>query len=427
MLGRHIPCSWKVSMSSSVSKRCISYALLIGWGFVVLGCDTPEAQFQPNLLFVAARERDEFELPERHKDNIAEVLTHWFGTPDEPKLPPVDGAEELLDLNQLRLAAGPVSSDKEGVKHGLFRKHCVACHGITGDGVGPAASFLDPYPRDFRRGVFKFKSTPLNERPTQADLKRIVTEGIPGTAMPAFALLTEEEIGALAQYVTYLALRGEVERNLVDELYDRDVGEEEDEELLADISSLESDPQKVTSQLELILPMVSRRVESWQRAKTLVTPVPERPSNWDMQESVVAGRKLYYGGIANCHACHGDLAEGDGQETEYDEWTKEVVDPHKQTQVDQLLAAGGLPPQPILPRNLRHAAFRGGSRPEDLYRRIHNGISGMPMPSVFVQPKGAAPDDRRLTSDDIWHLVDYVKNLPNESLREKFTSPPKKR
>ncbi len=420
--------SWAPSAGpGKLSKGGIWRIALIGWVFVALGCDTPEAQFEPNHLFVAAQQRDAFELPARQKDSIADVLTHWFGTPDEPRLPPVEEVKGLLDLKQLRMAAGPISSDEQGVAHGLFRKHCSACHGITGNGIGPVASFLDPYPRDFRRGVFKFKSTSAYQRPTQEDLKRIVTDGIPGTAMPSFALLPEEHVEALGQYVTYLALRGEVERALVRELFDRDVGEHDGEDLLADLSCLESDPRKVASQLEEILPLVSRRVEPWREANGRVTLVPTRPADWDMLESVVAGRELYYGGIANCHACHGELAEGDGQTTEYDEWTKEVVDPRNQSQVDQFLAAGGLPPRPIRPRNLRHAAFRGGDRPEDLYRRIHDGIRGMPMPPALMRPDDAAPDDRRLTTDDLWHLVDYIKNLPNESLREKFLASREKR
>ena len=31
--------------------------------------------------------------------------------------------------------------------HRLYREHCAHCHGISGDGVGPTAVFLNPYPR----------------------------------------------------------------------------------------------------------------------------------------------------------------------------------------------------------------------------------------------------------------------------------------
>ena len=73
--------------------------------------------------------------------------------------------------------------------------------------------------------------------------------------------------------------------------------------------------------------------------------------------------------------------------------------------------SGVLAPRPARPRNLEYGVYRGGSRPEDLYRRILNGISGTPMPAVPLRPADAKPDDQRLTSDDVWHLVAYVLSL----------------
>src|SRR5205807_5778428 len=98
---------------------------------------------------------------------------------------------------------------------GLYREHCAHCHGITGDGVGPTAAFLNPYPRDYRKGQFKFKSTPAGFKPTHADLKKIVLDGVPGTAMPSFKLLPDLEVEALVEYVRYLSIRGEIERRLL--------------------------------------------------------------------------------------------------------------------------------------------------------------------------------------------------------------------
>jgi mono/diheme cytochrome c family protein len=44
------------------------------------------------------------------------------------------------------------------LKHGqdVYMKRCVQCHGISGDGNGPAAASMYPRPRDYRRGIFKF-------------------------------------------------------------------------------------------------------------------------------------------------------------------------------------------------------------------------------------------------------------------------------
>ena len=53
--------------------------------------------------------------------------------------------------------AKPAVVSLSAQQRGLYRQHCVHCHGITGDGAGPTAQFLMPYPRDFRTGEFKFK------------------------------------------------------------------------------------------------------------------------------------------------------------------------------------------------------------------------------------------------------------------------------
>jgi mono/diheme cytochrome c family protein len=60
----------------------------------------------------------------------------------------------------------------------LYRIHCSCCHGTTGEGTGPWADLLPVLPRDFRRGVFKFQSTPYGARPVREDLQRTVTRGI---------------------------------------------------------------------------------------------------------------------------------------------------------------------------------------------------------------------------------------------------------
>src|SRR4030095_4002279 len=104
---------------------------------------------------------------------------------------------------------------EHGSPRGLYRKHCAHCHGITGDGAGPTAAFLNPYPRDYRLGKFNFKSTPIGQKPTHEDLKKIVLDGIPGTAMPSFKLLPDLEVEALVNYVRYLSIRGETERDLL--------------------------------------------------------------------------------------------------------------------------------------------------------------------------------------------------------------------
>ena len=94
--------------------------------------------------------------------------------------------------------AGARSTD-DGAR--IYLARCAACHGERGDGRGPVAPYLDPAPRDFTAGVYKLRSTESGHPPTDDDLLRLVTRGIPGTAMPAWTQLSERDRRAVVGYV----------------------------------------------------------------------------------------------------------------------------------------------------------------------------------------------------------------------------------
>jgi DMSO reductase family type II enzyme heme b subunit len=75
----------------------------------------------------------------------------------------------------------------------IYTRKCAQCHGDDGKGDGPAATELFPKPRDFTRGVFKIRTTPSGAIPTDDDLFRAVTNGLPGSSMPAWNVLSERE------------------------------------------------------------------------------------------------------------------------------------------------------------------------------------------------------------------------------------------
>lgn len=99
-----------------------------------------------------------------------------------------------------RAAAAPAPSEP-GLGKRVYDTYCVGCHGENGDGQGPAAPMLLVKPRDFTKGVYKFRSTPDGKLPTDQDLFRIVTQGVNRTAMPAFRLLPESERSAVVEYI----------------------------------------------------------------------------------------------------------------------------------------------------------------------------------------------------------------------------------
>jgi mono/diheme cytochrome c family protein len=99
----------------------------------------------------------------------------------------------------------PVAAHAPADGKAVYASKCAPCHGDGGTGEGPAAYLLYPKPRDFTRGVFKFRSTPTGELPTDADLLRTVTRGVPGTSMPAWRDLAEAERLAVVAHLKTLS------------------------------------------------------------------------------------------------------------------------------------------------------------------------------------------------------------------------------
>lgn len=386
-------------------RRLVLAVAALGAG--VVGCGTPTADFRSYETYALKKtvEGDsEAKVPAAGwKEQIDVSLVALYGTPDEPRLPPPaetpeESVENLIDINLLKLSAGPVRSDESGKHLGLFREHCAHCHGVTGDGAGPTAAFLNPYPRDYRRGVYKFKSTPISTRATHEDLKTVLVNGVPGTSMPSFKLLSDVEIESLVHYVKYLSIRGETERKLYDILA-------EDEE------ALKIKDGEVSADVEGLVKGAAQEVVSvWLSAKGKEVVVPKRPdmTTEELAESEKRGRTLFYGALANCFTCHGPSALGDGQVNDYDLWTKEFIGDGKTPATISLYrSAGLLEPRNIRPRNLRLGVYRGGMRPLDVYWRIVNGIEGSPMPG-----------NAKLTPEQVWDIVNYVQSLPYETMSD---------
>lgn len=337
---------------------------------------------------------------------VATVTYAFFGTPDEPYV-----LDELkFDRRKIELAAGPTFGNETGTQRGLYRQHCAHCHGITGDGAGPTAAFLNPYPRDYRRGTFKFKSTALASKPTHADLKRIVLDGIAGTAMPSFGLLPNDQVESLVEYVKFLSIRGEFERSLAAALLiNEELQEEKDGRLVFS-----------NDRSEIITSVLTPLVEQWKAAADdVVVPEvpPQRPSldtpegKKALEDSIAAGKKLFEGPLAQCVKCHGPTGLGDGSDVKlFDVWNEFKKDP-----ADRFTWL--LPKQELMPRNLRLGIYRGGRRPMDLYRRIFAGIPGTPMPAAGPSKNDdAEAAKKKLQPEQIWNIVDYVRSLPYEAL-----------
>lgn len=89
----------------------------------------------------------------------------------------------------------------------VYERNCLVCHGQRGDGKGELSKELQPKPRSFREGLFKFRSTPFGALPTEDDLRRTITGGLSGTAMGAYVQLQSEEVRAVIEYIKSFSRR----------------------------------------------------------------------------------------------------------------------------------------------------------------------------------------------------------------------------
>jgi mono/diheme cytochrome c family protein len=258
-----------------------------------------------------------------------------------------DSSDEIVDALKLKDDSG---KDRLAPGSRLFRRHCLHCHGLTGDGHGPTAEWVNPHPRDYRLGKFKFSSSsqPAGSRkPRREDLKRTLRQGIEGTSMPSFGLLPDAELEELISYVIHLSLRGEVEFKVI-------LG------ILGDTitDSVEEEADKV----------LSGAAANWVQAeedKNLIKPGPY-PGLSEL--SVKNGHRLFLDeGAASCVKCHKDF--GRQNNFLYDDW-------------------GTI----VRPLDLTSGVYRGGRRPIDFYWRIHSGINGANMPAFYDALKPSLND-----------------------------------
>jgi cytochrome c oxidase cbb3-type subunit 2 len=206
----------------------------------------------------------------------------------------------------------------------LYATKCATCHGPDGRGDGAAARHLDPPPRDLTRGVYKLRSTPSGALPTDDDLYRTITRGVPGTSMPPWSGLASDDRWQLVYHLKSLS------------------------------------------------PRFAR--------KGRVRPPVVVPAAPPSTPALVARGAAVYDAM-ECGKCHGPDGRGDG--------------PAAHTLEDDR-------GRRIHPFDMtRRSKQKAGRAPEDLYRVIHTGLDGTPMPSYAAS----------LGEDDTWALVHFVRSL----------------
>jgi mono/diheme cytochrome c family protein len=324
------------------SRRILS---VIATAAAIGGCRPTESpRFTPGPAVLAlddeAADDEVRQLWHDLQQQIDAELLNRCGTP----LAPIVFGDPAADRARLKLGAA------------VYAARCQQCHGVNGDGTGAAAEYLSPKPRDYTQGIFKFTSTPYGAKPRRSDLLQTLRRGVTGTSMPSFDDLSPEDLEAVVDYVIFLSQRGELQNELV-------MMAQDEEEL---------DPAYIDE-------TVAGIVERWHEAQSkLVMPLTPMPAF--TEETIAKGHELFL--KQACNKCHGVNGRGGSMgnvEIGKDSWGNSAA------------AA-----------DLTSGMFRGGGRPIDIYRRIHSGINGTPMPA-FSEVFAKEPDN-------VWYLVHFIRD-----------------
>jgi len=233
-----------------------------------------------------------------------------------------------------------------------YQRYCVGCHGLRGDGQGPSAASMNPAPRDFTIGRFKFAGVLSGALPSDEDLLRTLRQGLRGTHMPGYGAISDEAATALVQYLKTFSPRWLHER-----------------------------PGK---------------------------PVPLRPDPWPRGEGPQGGARargeVVYHAIAQCWTCHPSYVARETVRAWIEEEARRRGVEHptrpfrsEMTRSHAVLSEYGK----LLPPDFVGDTLRASHDDSEIYRTVAAGIGGTPMPAWIAE----------LSPRDLWAVVHYVRDL----------------
>ena len=144
---------------------------------------------------------DSFILHVLHEGVLGSDMPAWHASPEED-LRAVSAYTAQLGrpdpLPEKDRYAPPDALQEAGRR--IYLMHCAGCHGESGNGDGKDATRYRPSPPSFR-----------GMRPSYTVATRIIENGVPGTAMASWPLLTPPEIQAVTYYIRSLYAGGHME------------------------------------------------------------------------------------------------------------------------------------------------------------------------------------------------------------------------
>ncbi len=246
-----------------------------------------------------------------------------------------------------------VSARTLNLGHDTYMQYCYQCHGVQGDGNGPAAPGMYPVPRNFTTGLFKFAAVSAGELPRDLDLKHTIKVGLRGTQMLPWDI-SEERMHAVVQYIKTFSPRWT------------------------------TDP--------------------------IGAPLEQSEDPWGVKltsEAVAQGKKIYHG-LAQCYSCHPSYASL----SEIDAYSKDLTgngvsvireSPH--VSIVQDTQHG----QKVMPPDFTKTPVKTGGSPATTYQVLNAGLGGTTMAAW----KGmlSASGDPADSEKNQWALAYYVQYL----------------
>jgi mono/diheme cytochrome c family protein len=258
-------------------------------------------------------------------------------------------SDRVTFVRPMVLAGQEVSADvlNQGREH--YVQNCYACHGMAGDGNGPASHYYRPPPRDLTKGLYKFGGV-VDGLPHDDDFMRILQHGLAGTPMLAWDI-SVSELYPIIQYVKSLS-------------------------------------------------------NVWQEAEELGKQIAVDTDPWQgkERESIARGKQIYHG-LATCQQCHPAYAT----RTEMSDASRQVGNravsefrsqPFQSEAKESQYEANGRK-MVIMPPDFLFNEVRSGHDVKDLYRVISSGIPGTAMPTWYDA----------LPAADVWAMAYYVQSL----------------
>ena len=286
-------------------------------------------------------------------DDVGQVPRMW----DQGISRAVTGMKEKIALQRAKMSSME-----------LYQLRCAVCHGEKGAGDGPAAEFVDPRPRDFTRGLWKYKTSRGDLPPRDIDIVDTIKSGLTGTSMPGWsAMLTDRQIGDLVVLLKQFDASG----------------------TWAPKDAKNDDFDKEGRYLKPNLRVIT----------------DEEPTKGQISysaESVALGKKVFE---ENCRKCHGQAGRGNITSGKFLEddwgqriWARDLTKPWSW----RMTEASSESDQTARSESRRDETIR------NIYTRASVGIRGTPMPAHGAADAG---EKDAISPADLWHVANYAYSL----------------